>query len=59
VVIGSTGYVGEGQAAVSALASPLQPQARRWLKEATDSFWSSAPVWVHGDMAAGNLLLTR
>lgn len=49
-------YLAEGEAAVPMLGSPLQQQARQWLQEATESSWSFAPVWVHGDMAAGNLL---
>lgn len=49
-------YLVEGQAAVSSLARPLRAQARRWLHEAVESPWVLPPVWVHGDMAAGNLL---
>ena len=50
-------YLAEGQAAVHMLDESLQHRARIWLDQATESAWSSAPVWVHGDMAAGNLLL--
>jgi aminoglycoside phosphotransferase (APT) family kinase protein len=49
-------YVDEGQDAVSVLDAALQQQAGRWLEEATESQWSCSPVWVHGDVAAGNLL---
>jgi aminoglycoside phosphotransferase (APT) family kinase protein len=49
-------YLAEGQAAVSSLARPLRERARRWLHEAAESRWGSPPVWVHGDMSAGNLL---
>jgi aminoglycoside phosphotransferase (APT) family kinase protein len=49
-------YLAEGEAAVPMLGRPLRQQARKWLQEATESSWSAAPVWVHGDMAAGNLL---
>jgi aminoglycoside phosphotransferase (APT) family kinase protein len=49
-------YLAEGEAAVPMLDRPLRQQARKWLQEATESLWSSPPVWVHGDMAAGNLL---
>lgn len=49
-------YSDEGEEALSFLAPPLRPEGREWLKAATRSRWTSAPVWVHGDMAAGNLL---
>lgn len=49
-------YLVEAQAAASSLARPARKQARRWLHEAVESLWGSPPVWVHGDMAAGNLL---
>lgn len=50
-------YLAEGQAAVPVLDESVQQRARSWLEQATESTWSAAPVWVHGDMAAGNLLL--
>lgn len=50
-------YLAEGRAAMSVLAPPLRQQAGRWLDEAAKSSWSSPPVWVHGDVAAGNLLV--
>ena len=50
-------YVAEGQEAVRMLDESVQQRARIWLDQATESSWTSAPVWVHGDMAAGNLLL--
>ena len=34
----------------------VQAAARLW-REATASRWDRAPVWVHGDLAPGNLLL--
>ena len=49
-------YLAEGQAAVSSFARPFREQARRWLHEAVESPWATPPVWVHGDMAASNLL---
>lgn len=52
-------YLTEGRAAVSALDRPLREQARHWLDEAVECQWSSAPVWVHGDMAASNLLTRK
>jgi aminoglycoside phosphotransferase (APT) family kinase protein len=50
-------YLAEGQAAVRLLDESVQQQARNWLHQATESSWSSAPVWVHGDAVPGNLLL--
>lgn len=50
-------YLADGHAAVSSFDSPLREQAQRWLDEAVESPWSSPPVWVHGDVAAGNLLV--
>ncbi len=50
-------YLAEAQAAVLVLAGPLREEARRWLQEAAEGTWSSQPVWVHGDIAAGNLLV--
>lgn len=49
-------YLAEGEAAVSVLDRHLRLEAREWLQAATRSSWSLAPVWVHGDVAAGNLL---
>lgn len=49
-------YLAEGEAALSVLDRHLRLEAHQWLQTAAQSSWSPAPVWVHGDMAAGNLL---
>jgi len=49
-------YLAEGEAAVTALDAALQPRALEWMRAAASTTWDRAPVWVHGDMASGNLL---
>lgn len=50
-------YVAEGEEALLVLDEALRQPAKEWLREATRSTWRSGPVWVHGDVAAGNLLI--
>lgn len=50
-------YVAEGETALQVLDEPLRQQGKEWLHAATQSRWRSVPVWVHGDVAAGNLLI--
>lgn len=57
-------YEGEARAAIRSLGNALDPLApdaaagaHAVLDAALASRWTRAPVWVHGDVAAGNLLL--
>jgi aminoglycoside phosphotransferase (APT) family kinase protein len=51
-------YDAEARWAITALASRLDPRATNadW-QAALDSAWDRNPLWVHGDMAVGNLLV--
>jgi aminoglycoside phosphotransferase (APT) family kinase protein len=50
-------YDSEVRHAVAALSSAIDARAatEQW-EHALDSTWQSSPVWIHGDMAAANLL---
>lgn len=54
-------YVGQARAALAALADELDPAAVKAasaiLDEAIASRWPCEPVWVHGDVSYGNLLV--
>jgi aminoglycoside phosphotransferase (APT) family kinase protein len=51
-------YDGQTQQALSALAGQVdEPRARTIWRAALETAWSGPPVWVHGDVAASNLLL--
>lgn len=51
-------YLAEGLAALEVLGDPRRRrQGRDWLHAATNSAWSAAPTWIHGDVASGNLLV--
>lgn len=50
-------YLAEAEGAVQVLDQPRRRRASQWLDAATLSRWQSQPVWVHGDVAAGNLLM--
>ncbi len=51
-------YDGEARAAITALGSRIDAKAATAVWEAAlETTWTAAPVWVHGDMAAGNLLV--
>lgn len=50
-------YVREAENAFHVLDPERRSQAREWLHAATRSAWIARPVWVHGDMAGGNLLV--
>ncbi|MEO7060524.1 MAG: aminoglycoside phosphotransferase family protein [Lapillicoccus sp.] len=51
-------YEGETHAAIAALGDAVDGVACAavW-REAMGATWGAAPVWLHGDVAAGNLLL--
>jgi aminoglycoside phosphotransferase (APT) family kinase protein len=51
-------YEGETLAAIEALGDEIrrEPVQRVWA-DAMSSRWEREPVWVHGDVAAGNLLV--
>jgi aminoglycoside phosphotransferase (APT) family kinase protein len=49
-------YLAEGEAALAVLDATLRPRALEWMRTAASTTWDRAPVWVHGDMASGNLL---
>ena len=52
-------YDAETRAAISALGSAIDGQAALALWEhALESAWHGPPVWFHGDVALGNLLVT-
>lgn len=51
-------YAGETVAAIGALGQDIDgPGARAVWDKAITSRWTADPVWVHGDVAAGNLLV--
>ena len=50
-------YAEEAAAAAAALDHPVARRAPDWLAAATASRWEGSPVWVHGDVAPGNLLV--
>lgn len=50
-------YDGEAKAALAALAGRIDPAAAGVWDAALAAPWSGPPVWVHGDVAAGNLLV--
>ncbi|HEY5007998.1 MAG TPA: aminoglycoside phosphotransferase family protein [Caulobacteraceae bacterium] len=51
-------YDAETRAAIAALGDRINAEAVTAVWEAAlDSRWTGAPIWVHGDMAAGNLLV--
>lgn len=51
-------YDGETRSALAMLAGDVDaPHALAVWEAALDSRWDAAPVWVHGDIAAGNLLV--
>jgi len=52
-------YDNQTRAAIAALNGRINASAaeRAW-RAASTTYWEQSPVWVHGDMALGNLLLT-
>jgi aminoglycoside phosphotransferase (APT) family kinase protein len=51
-------YGDEARRSVTAIADRIDaPAARAVLDAAQAATWSGAPVWVHGDVAVGNLLV--
>ncbi len=51
-------YDAETRAAIAALGDRIDGRAVTTVWEAAlETTWTAAPVWVHGDMAAGNLLV--
>lgn len=51
-------YDRETRACIAALSTGAEAQAmRRLWARALDSRWTGRPVWVHGDVAPGNLLI--
>jgi aminoglycoside phosphotransferase (APT) family kinase protein len=51
-------YDGETRAALEVLRSTINaPRAEAVWNAALGAVWEDAPVWVHGDMARGNLLV--
>jgi aminoglycoside phosphotransferase (APT) family kinase protein len=53
-------YEAEALEAFAALEDLIDaPSARAAWRRARASRWTGAPVWLHGDMAAGNLLLAE
>jgi len=53
-------YDGETRQAIQVLEDPIDDGAcRRIWEQALDSTWDQRPVWVHGDVAPGNLLLDQ
>lgn len=50
-------YDGEALAAFAALTPSRAASANLVWKEALASSWSRPPVWLHGDVSAGNLVL--
>ena len=54
-------YGGETRAAIDALAAAGDPldlaEAARVWADAEDATWRGEPVWFHGDIAVGNLLM--
>jgi aminoglycoside phosphotransferase (APT) family kinase protein len=51
-------YAGETEAALAALGTGVDQAACRTIwEEALSSRWEQAPVWVHGDVSAGNVLI--
>ena len=55
-----TVYDGETRQALAALDGRIDTGAAREVWEAAlSATWRGAPVWVHGDVAAGNLLVQR
>ena len=53
-------YDDQARSAIAALGGRIDGSAaiRVW-SEALSTYWERPPVWVHGDIAAGNLLLNR
>ncbi|MBA2775327.1 MAG: aminoglycoside phosphotransferase family protein [Chloroflexia bacterium] len=55
-----TTYDGETRTAIAALNGEIDASAATAVWEAAlAATWRSAPVWVHGDVSAGNLLVER
>ncbi len=53
-------YDDETQQAIAILGNEIDVQAVKALwKEALSTTWQFQPVWVHGDVAAGNLLVEK
>lgn len=53
-------YDAETRAAIAALGDRIDPAAAMAVWEAgLAAAWAGPPVWVHGDVAAGNLLVDR
>jgi aminoglycoside phosphotransferase (APT) family kinase protein len=52
-----TVYAAEAEQALAGLAPELRRLGEPCVDRATESSWPGAPVWVHGDIAPGNLLL--
>lgn len=51
-------YAGETEAALARLGNQVdQPVCRTIWETALSSRWAHAPVWVHGDVSAGNVLV--
>ena len=50
-------YDEETRAALAALGSAVDPAASRMWDDALAATWTGAPVWFHGDVAEGNLLV--
>lgn len=57
---GLTAYDDETRRAIAALRSKIDADAATKLWErALETTWQKSPVWVHGDMSAGNLLVQK
>lgn len=54
-----TVYAEEAIRALAGLAPEIREVGERCVRRATESSWTEAPVWLHGDVAPGNLLLSR
>jgi aminoglycoside phosphotransferase (APT) family kinase protein len=50
-------YDDETRAALDALGPRIDPAAARMWDDALAAAWTGAPVWFHGDVAEGNLLV--
>ncbi|WP_149830128.1 aminoglycoside phosphotransferase family protein [Streptomyces tailanensis] len=54
-----TVYADEAILALAGLVPEVREVGERCVRRATESSWIEAPVWLHGDIAPGNLLLSE
>jgi aminoglycoside phosphotransferase (APT) family kinase protein len=54
-----TVYAEQAVLALARLVPEVREVGERCVRRATESSWTQAPVWLHGDIAPGNLLLSE